>query len=92
MQGSTILILIIVAFVAMVLGGWVSFTDSGDSASMTIHKEKVKADTESAVEQGKELLEQTQDQGEQLLDQSSQEQPKQKSSTEPERQETIDKS
>lgn len=72
MQNSTIILLIIVATAAMVLGGWISFSDSGDSASMTIHKEKVKADTESAVEEGKELFQETADQGEKLWSQGSQ--------------------
>ncbi|QDU49243.1 hypothetical protein [Gimesia panareensis] len=71
MQNSTIILLIVVAVVAMVLGGWISFTDSGDSASMTIHKDKMKQDTEAAVEQGEEFLKDTTDEGKQLIDQET---------------------
>ncbi|QDV17517.1 hypothetical protein Pan153_21700 [Gimesia panareensis] len=71
MQNSTIILLIVVAVVAMVLGGWISFTDSGDSASMTIHKDKMKQDTEAAVEQGEEFLKDTTDKGKQLMDQET---------------------
>lgn len=75
MQNSTIILLIIVAVIAaviaMVLGGWISFTDSGESARMTIHKEKMKQDTEAAVEQGEEFLENTADKGKQLIDQET---------------------
>ena len=69
-KSSTTLILIVAAVVAMVLGGWVTFSDSGDSASMTLHKEKVKQDTEAAVEKGEEFLKDTTDKGKQLINQA----------------------
>lgn len=71
MSNTTVVILIIVAVAAMALGGWISFTDSGDSASMTIHKEKMKEDTKAAVEQGEEFLESAADKGENLIEDAS---------------------
>lgn len=37
--------------------GWLSFTSSDGSASVTLDSGKVKADTSTAVEKGKELVE-----------------------------------
>lgn len=69
MRNSTVFILIIVAVVAMAFGGWISFNDSGEKASVTIHKEKIKQDTESAVEQGEKLVNKATSKSKELIDQ-----------------------
>jgi len=69
MQNVIIILLIIIAVVAMVFGGWVSFSNVDDSATMTIHKKEVKQDTEEAVQKGAELIEKATDQGRKLIDQ-----------------------
>ncbi len=70
MQNLIIVILIIVAVVAMVLGGWISFSNFDDDATMTIHKNEVNHDTEEAVQKGEEFIEKAADQGRKLIDQS----------------------
>ena len=75
MRNSTVFILIIVAVVAMAFGGWISFNDSGEKASVTIHKEKIKQDTESAVEQGEKLVNKATSKSKELIDQGDQGEP-----------------
>lgn len=75
MRNSTVFILIIVAVVAMAFGGWISFNDSGEKASVTIHKEKIKQDTESAVEQGEKLVNKAASKSKELIDQGDQGEP-----------------
>lgn len=75
MRNSTVIILIIVAVVAMAFGGWISFNDSGEKASVTIHKEKIKQDTESAVEQGEKLVNEATSKSKELIDQGDQGEP-----------------
>ncbi|MFI4847524.1 MAG: hypothetical protein ACIAZJ_00375 [Gimesia chilikensis] len=75
MRNSTVIILIIVAVVAMAFGGWISFNDSGQKASVTIHKEKIKQDTESAVEQGEKLVNKATSKSKELIDQGNQGEP-----------------
>ena len=70
MQNLIVIILIIVAIVAMVLGGWVSFADLNESSTITIYKDEVKKDTESALEKGKALIEDATQQGRDLIDQT----------------------
>ncbi|MEQ8851963.1 hypothetical protein [Gimesia sp.] len=72
MRNSTVIILIIVAVVAMAFGGWISFNDSGEKASFTIHKEKIKQDTESAVEQGEKLVNKATSKSQELIHQGAQ--------------------
>jgi len=55
MQNIIIIILIIVAVAAMILGGWVSFANLDDRATMTIHKTEVKQDTESVLKKRRRL-------------------------------------
>ena len=68
MQNVTIVILIIVAIIAIVLGGWISFADMDDSATMTFHKSEVKKDTEQAVKKGEELVKDAAREGRKLID------------------------
>ncbi|QDT90216.1 hypothetical protein [Gimesia algae] len=68
MQNVIIIVLIIVAVAAMVLGGWISFAEMDDSATMTIHKNEVKKDTEQAVKKGEEFVEDAAREGRKLLD------------------------
>ncbi|QDU01876.1 hypothetical protein V6x_15590 [Gimesia chilikensis] len=75
MRNSTVFILIVVAVVAMAFGGWISFNDSGEKASVTIHKEKIKQDTESAVEQGEKLVNKATSKSKELIDQGDQGEP-----------------
>ncbi|QDT41677.1 hypothetical protein Pan241w_17400 [Gimesia alba] len=70
MQNLIVIILIIVAVVAMVLGEWVSFADLNESSTITIHKDEVKKDTESALEKGEALIEDATQQGRDLIDQT----------------------
>ena len=81
MRNSTVIILIIVAVVAMAFGGWISFNDSGEKASVTIHKEKIKQDTESAVEQGEKLVNKATSKSKELIDQETQGAPASKNAT-----------
>jgi hypothetical protein len=53
-----IVVLAILAAVAFALGWWY-VRDTGQSTEIIIDKEEVKGDTEEAVEQGKELLQDT---------------------------------
>ena len=75
MRNSTVIILIVVALVAMAFGGWISFNDSGEDASVTIHKEKIKQDAESAVEEGEKLVNTATDKGKELIDQGTVDEP-----------------
>lgn len=59
----------------MAFGGWISFNDSGEKASVTIHKEKIKQDTESAVEQGEKLVNKATSKSKELIDQGNQGEP-----------------
>lgn len=68
MQNVIIIVLIIVAIVAMVLGGWVSFADRDDSATITIHKNEVEEDTEQAVKKGEEIVQDAAREGRKLFD------------------------
>ena len=65
---KTVLI-IVVAVMAMVLCGWLTFATSDEAVSITIDKAEVKKDTSKAVEVGEKLLdkvsESTQDSEEQ---------------------------
>ncbi|QDV49781.1 hypothetical protein Enr17x_18020 [Gimesia fumaroli] len=70
MQNLIVIILIIVAVVAMVLGGWVSFADLDESSTITIHKDEVKKDTESALEKGESLLDDATQQSRDLIGQT----------------------
>ncbi len=70
MQNVIIIVLNIVAVVAMVVGGWISFADLDDSATMTIHKNEVKKDTEQAVRKGEELVEDAAREGRKLMNQT----------------------
>ncbi len=81
MRNSTVIILIIVAVVAMAFGGWISFNDSGEKASVTIHKEKIKQDTESAVEQGEKLVNKATSKSKELIDQETQGEPASENAT-----------
>ena len=53
----------------------ISFNDSGEKASVTIHKEKIKQDTESAVEQGEKLVNKATSKSKELIDQGDQGEP-----------------
>lgn len=81
MRNSTVIILIIVAVVAMAFGGWISFNDSGEKSSVTIHKEKIKQDTESAVEQGEKLVNKATSKSKELIDQETQGEPASENAT-----------
>lgn len=70
MQNLMMILLIVVAVVTMVLGGWVSFANLDESATITIHKEAVKQDTESAIKKGETLVEDAAQQGRDLIDQT----------------------
>ena len=73
MRSIIIIVLILVALVAMVLGGWISFSDKDDSASMTIHKNEVKKDTEEAVQKGEDLVKDAAREGRKLIDKAEDE-------------------
>lgn len=75
MQNMIIIVLIIGAVVAMVFGGWVSFANLDDSATMTIHKEEVKQDTESVIKRGEDLVERAVDEGQKMIDQTDDSKP-----------------
>lgn len=68
MQNFVIIVLIIVAVVAMVLGGWISFADMDNSATITVHKDEVKKDTEQAVKKSEEFIEDAASEGRKLID------------------------
>lgn len=68
-----IIVLIIVALGAMVLGGWISFSDKDEDASMTIHKNEVKKDTEEAVQKGEDLMKDAAREGRKLIDKTEDE-------------------
>lgn len=70
MQNIIIIVLIVGAVAAMVFGGWVSFANLDDSATMTIHKEAVKQDTESVIKSGEDLAEKAAEQGRKMIDQA----------------------
>lgn len=70
MQNLTIIILIVVAAIAMFVGGWVTFADVGQEATITIHKEEMKKDTESAIRKGEELIEDAAREGRELIDEA----------------------
>ena len=57
----------------MVLGGWISFSDKDEDASMTIHKNEVKKDTEEAVQKGEDLVKDAAREGRKLLDKAEDE-------------------
>ena len=75
MQNIIIIILIIVAVAAMILGGWVSFANLDDRATMTIHKTEVKQDTESVLKSGEDLAEEAVAQSRKLIDQADDSEP-----------------
>jgi hypothetical protein len=52
-----VVILVVLAVVLMFLGGWLYFRDTGDTSEIILDKQKVREDTEQAVEKGKELME-----------------------------------
>lgn len=49
-------ILVVIAIVLMVLGGWLYFRETDDSSGVFIDREKARQDTQQAVEEGEELL------------------------------------
>ena len=56
-------LLIIIAVIAalMFAGGWLVFYNSGEHSGVILDREKVKQDTQSAIEEGKELVEKAED-------------------------------
>ncbi len=49
-------LIVIGVVVLMVIGGWITFNNTGDKATVTIETQEIKKDTEEAVEKGKELI------------------------------------
>ncbi|MGD9854741.1 MAG: hypothetical protein AB7U20_07295 [Planctomycetaceae bacterium] len=55
-----IIILVVIVLVAVLLG-WMTFRNSGDTATISIDKQKIQQDAETAVESVKETVEDLQD-------------------------------
>jgi hypothetical protein len=63
-----ILLLAVVAIVLFAIG-WLYVRDTGETTEIILDKEEVKSDTETVVEEGRELIEETGGQVEELTDQ-----------------------
>jgi hypothetical protein len=61
------LLILIVCIVLMVMAGWITINRSGDTTSLSFHKDEVKEDTKAAVEQGKELLDKVESEAKDLI-------------------------
>jgi hypothetical protein len=69
MRRTVIVTAIVVAIGAFACwAGWVTFTNSGNKASVTVDADEVKKDTLQAVESGKELLEKAADSAQKSID------------------------
>ena len=50
------LLIILMVVVVMAMAGWISFSRSNESATITVNKPKIDHDTKQVVEKGNELL------------------------------------
>ena len=62
-----LLAIIVLAVIAMVFCGWLTFRQTDGSASVTLHKNEVKSDTKAAVEKGEELIDAAVEEGRDLI-------------------------
>lgn len=53
MKGILVLIVVVVV---MLIGGWLTFSSSGDNASVTVHTDKIKNDAQEAGRKGTEAM------------------------------------
>ena len=65
------LLLVAIIGLVMALMGWLTFQNSGDSATIVLNKQQVKKDTDKAVEKVKELSQDLQNSAEKAFDNSS---------------------
>ncbi|MCA9034867.1 MAG: hypothetical protein KDA91_07055 [Planctomycetaceae bacterium] len=65
------ILIIGVAVLLMVVGGWVTVTNTDGSTTVTLDKDEVKADTAEAVKKGEDLVDGAVQEGRDLIDRAT---------------------
>ncbi len=60
-------IVALIVLIAMAFAGWISFSNSGDRATITIDTKEIRQDTKQAADKAKEVIEEASQKGREII-------------------------